>query len=50
VTTVIPGAKTPEQAHANAAAADLRPLPVSTMDRIAMLYRERVAGLVHQRW
>ncbi len=50
VSTVIPGAKTPEQAHANAAAADLPPLPAATMERIAMLYRERVAGLVHQRW
>lgn len=50
VSTVIPGAKTPEQAQANAAAADLPPLPNSTMDRIAALYREKAAPLVHQRW
>jgi len=50
VSTVIPGAKTPEQAQANAAAADLAPLPDSTMDRIAALYRETAAPLVHQRW
>ena len=50
VSTVIPGAKTPEQAQANAAAADLPMLPNSTMDRIAALYREKAAPLVHQRW
>jgi aryl-alcohol dehydrogenase-like predicted oxidoreductase len=50
VSTVIPGAKTPEQAHANAAAADLPGLPASTMLRIATIYRDRVAPLVHQRW
>lgn len=50
VSTVIPGARTPEQALANAAAADLPELPASTMDRIETLYRERVAPLVHQRW
>ena len=50
VSTVIPGAKTPEQARANAAAADL-PAPSSeTMERIAEIYRGRVAPLVHQRW
>ena len=50
VSTVIPGAKTPEQARANAAAADLSPPPPETMERIAEIYRERVAPLVHQRW
>lgn len=50
VSTVIPGAKTPEQAYANAAAADLPPLSASTMERIAAIYRERAAPLVHQRW
>jgi aryl-alcohol dehydrogenase-like predicted oxidoreductase len=50
VSTVIPGARTPEQALANAAAADLPELPALTMDRIETLYRERVAPLVHQRW
>jgi len=50
VSTVIPGAKTPEQARANAAAAGLAPLPRETMERIDALYRERIAPLVHQRW
>jgi aryl-alcohol dehydrogenase-like predicted oxidoreductase len=50
VSTVIPGAKTPAQARANAAASDLQPLPEETMRRIEELYRERVAPLVHQRW
>jgi len=50
VSTVIPGAKTPEQARANAAASDLPPLPEATMQTIDELYRERVAPLVHQRW
>jgi aryl-alcohol dehydrogenase-like predicted oxidoreductase len=50
VTAAIPGAKTPDQARANAAAADLAPLPKATMDRIALLYEERIKPLVHQRW
>jgi aryl-alcohol dehydrogenase-like predicted oxidoreductase len=50
VSTVIPGAKTPEQARANAAAADLPAPSPETMERIAEIYRERVAPLVHQRW
>ena len=50
VSTVIPGAKTPEQARANAAAADLPPLPDETMRQVEALYRERIRPLVHQRW
>ena len=50
VSTVIPGAKTAEQARANAAASDLPPLPPETLQRIAALYAEWVAPLVHQRW
>jgi aryl-alcohol dehydrogenase-like predicted oxidoreductase len=50
ITATIPGAKTPEQARANAAAADLPPLPAATMERIAELYATRVKPLVHQRW
>src|SRR5215470_3125708 len=41
VSTVIPGAKTPEQARANASAADLPPPPPKTMEQIAEIYRER---------
>lgn len=50
VSTVIPGAKNPDQARSNAAAADVPPLDESTLHRIAATYRERVAPLVHQRW
>jgi len=50
VSTVIPGAKTPEQARANAAASELPPLDDETMQQIARLYDERIAPLVHQRW
>jgi aryl-alcohol dehydrogenase-like predicted oxidoreductase len=50
ITTAIPGAKTPEQARANAAAASLPPLDAATMERIQALYDERIRPLVHQRW
>ena len=50
VTAAIPGAKTSDQARANAAAADLAPLPTATMERIRALYEERAKPLVHQRW
>jgi aryl-alcohol dehydrogenase-like predicted oxidoreductase len=50
VSTIIPGAKTPEQAQANAAAADLPPLPEEKMRQIAELYDAKIAPLVHQRW
>jgi aryl-alcohol dehydrogenase-like predicted oxidoreductase len=50
VTAAIPGAKTPDQARANAAATDMAPLPAATMDRIRELYEERAKPLVHQRW
>ena len=50
VTTTIPGAKTPEQARANAAAADLPPLDADTMTRIREIYDARIRPLVHQRW
>ena len=50
VSTVIPGAKTPEQARANAAAAELPPLSEETHALIADVYRRRIAPLVEQRW
>jgi aryl-alcohol dehydrogenase-like predicted oxidoreductase len=50
VSVAIPGAKTPEQARANAAAADLAPLDAATMARIDEIYQARVRPLVHQRW
>jgi aryl-alcohol dehydrogenase-like predicted oxidoreductase len=50
VTAAIPGAKSPDQARANAAAADLAPLSPETMAQIAARYEELAKPLVHQRW
>ena len=50
VSTVIPGARSPDQARANAAAADLHPLDDATMAAWAAVYKERIAPHVHQRW
>jgi aryl-alcohol dehydrogenase-like predicted oxidoreductase len=50
VSTVIPGAKTPEQAAQNAAASDLPPIEDSVMEALAELYRDEIAPMVHQRW
>jgi len=50
VSTVIPGARNPEQARANAAAADLAPLDAPVMERVAAVYDQRIAQYVHQRW
>jgi aryl-alcohol dehydrogenase-like predicted oxidoreductase len=50
VTAAIPGAKTPEQARANAAAADLPPLAEATMTRIRELYERYAAPVMAARW
>jgi aryl-alcohol dehydrogenase-like predicted oxidoreductase len=50
ITTTIPGAKTPEQARANAAAAGLPALDDPTMETIGAVYDELIRPLVHQRW
>jgi aryl-alcohol dehydrogenase-like predicted oxidoreductase len=50
VSTVIPGAKTDEQAAANARASDLAALDPEVMEAVAGLYRADIAPLVHQRW
>jgi len=50
VSTVIPGARNPEQAKANAAAADLAPLPQPTLAAMRDLYDEKIRGQVHHRW
>jgi len=50
VTTVIPGARSPEQAAGNAAAADLPALDEKTVAKVEQVYRERIAPYVHQRW
>jgi aryl-alcohol dehydrogenase-like predicted oxidoreductase len=50
VTTVIPGARTPEQARANAAAAEMPPLSEDTRAAVRELYDARIRPLVHDRW
>ncbi|MFD1832648.1 aldo/keto reductase [Streptomyces desertarenae] len=50
VTSVIPGARNPEQARANAAAADLAPLPPETLRAVEELYDRRIRAQVHHRW
>jgi aryl-alcohol dehydrogenase-like predicted oxidoreductase len=50
VSCAIPGAKNPEQATANAKAADLPPLSQDEMVRIHAIYDSRIRDLVHQRW
>ena len=50
VTCAIPGARTPEQARANAAAADLPPLNQKTMDAVSRIYDRHVRASVHASW
>ncbi|MEV8096998.1 aldo/keto reductase [Kitasatospora sp. NPDC085879] len=50
VTTVIPGARNPEQARANAAAAALPPLSEATLAAVRELYDRRIRPQVHDRW
>ncbi|NEE30472.1 aldo/keto reductase, partial [Streptomyces sp. SID7982] len=50
VTSVIPGARSVEQARANAAAAALPPLPQSTLDAVRELYDRSIRAEVHDRW
>ncbi len=50
VTTVIPGARSPEQARANAAAARLPELPDATLTAITDLYGRRIREQVENRW
>jgi aryl-alcohol dehydrogenase-like predicted oxidoreductase len=50
VTVVIPGARNPEQARANAAAGDLAPLPATTLDAVRSVYDELIRPQVHDKW
>jgi aryl-alcohol dehydrogenase-like predicted oxidoreductase len=50
VTCAIPGAKRPEQADDNFAAADLPPLSAQTMAAVRRIYDERIRAEVHYRW
>ncbi|GHJ39911.1 aldo/keto reductase [Streptomyces sp. TS71-3] len=50
VTTVIPGARSEEQARANSAAAALPPLSPMTLAAVRDLYDQRIRPQVHDRW
>lgn len=50
VTTVIPGARSPEQARANAASADLAPLTGDQQAAVRDVYDRIVRPHVHARW
>jgi aryl-alcohol dehydrogenase-like predicted oxidoreductase len=50
VTTVIPGARNPDQARLNAAAADLPSLSDQALAAIEELYDKRIRAQVHDRW
>lgn len=50
VSTVIPGARTPQQATENAAASDLPPLSEEDMAFVKRVYDERIRSQVHHRW
>jgi aryl-alcohol dehydrogenase-like predicted oxidoreductase len=50
VTVVIPGARNPDQARGNAAAADLAPLPQATLDAVRDVYDELIRPQIHDKW
>jgi aryl-alcohol dehydrogenase-like predicted oxidoreductase len=50
VTVVIPGARNPQQARSNAAAADLAPLPADSLDAVHAVYDELIRPQAHDRW
>lgn len=50
VTCAIPGGKTAEQIADNCGASDLPPLSDETILRVATIYAEKIAPLVHHRW
>jgi aryl-alcohol dehydrogenase-like predicted oxidoreductase len=50
VTCAIPGAKTPQQAEENAAAADLPPLTDLQIAAVRKIYDSRISRAVHHRW
>jgi aryl-alcohol dehydrogenase-like predicted oxidoreductase len=50
VTCTIPGARTPDQARANAAAADLPPLDQKTMATVRDIYDRLIRDRVHSLW
>ena len=50
VTTVIPGARSVDQARSNAAAGELPALPESFLTAVTELYDRRLRASIHDRW
>ena len=50
VTTAIPGARSVEQARANAAAAAVPPLPEAFLTGVSDLYDRHLRSSIHPRW
>jgi len=50
VSTTIPGAKSVDQAAANAAASDLPAIDAETMTAVSDVYQRTIAEHVHARW
>ncbi len=50
VSVVIPGARTPAQARANAGADALPPLSPETMGAVRAIYEADIRPYVHHRW
>jgi aryl-alcohol dehydrogenase-like predicted oxidoreductase len=50
VSTVIPGARNPEQVRANAATAELAPLRAEQLQGVAEVYDRLIRPHVHERW
>jgi aryl-alcohol dehydrogenase-like predicted oxidoreductase len=50
VSTVIPGARNPEQARANAASAAASPLSSAQLDGVREVYDRLLRPVVHDRW
>lgn len=50
MTSAIAGARSPEQARANAAAAALPALSHGTLEAVRELYDRRIRAQVHHRW
>jgi aryl-alcohol dehydrogenase-like predicted oxidoreductase len=50
VTVVIPGARNPEQAAGNVAAAALSPLPEATHEAVKAVYDELIRPQIHDKW
>lgn len=50
ISTVIPGAKNPEQVESNTAATDLPPLTATQMAKVRDIYDRKIRPHIHHRW